>query len=101
MFRRLREPATKLTIFVDGIAVNGAKGDNVSTVLLCAGIDSFRNTSVTGAARGPYCGMGVCFDCLVTIDGEGNRQACLTPIYEGMVVTTGAGRRALLTESIK
>ncbi|MBV2186951.1 MAG: (2Fe-2S)-binding protein [Rhizobium sp.] len=101
MFKRLREPVSPLTIFIDGVAVAAAQGDNVSTALLCAGHGSFRRTSVTVAPRGPYCGMGVCFDCLVAIDGEGNRQACLTPIRDGMIVTTGAGRRALLKELLE
>lgn len=98
MFRRLREPASPVTIVVDGGVVVAEQGDSVSTVLLCAGVVSFRKTAVTGARRSAYCGMGVCFDCLVTIDGVGNRQACLTPVREGMIVTTGAGRRTLLQE---
>jgi predicted molibdopterin-dependent oxidoreductase YjgC len=39
--------------------------------------------------------MGVCFECLVIVDGVGNRQACLTPLREGMVVKTQHGPRAL------
>ena len=52
--------------------------------MLAAGVDHCRTTPVTGAPRAPYCLMGVCFDCLVTIDGVGNRQACLVPVREGM-----------------
>ena len=59
-------------------------GDTVAAALLAAGIDHCRTTPVTGAPRAPYCLMGVCFDCLVTIDGVGNRQACLVPVREGM-----------------
>lgn len=98
MFKRLREPKNALVIFVDGESVEAAEGDSVSTALLCAGKVSFRRTTVTGALRGPYCGMGVCFDCLCTIDGEGNRQACLTSVRDGMRITTGGGRRALREE---
>ena len=47
-----------------------------------------RTTPVTGAPRAPYCMMGVCFDCLVTIDGVGNRQGCLVPVREGMRIET-------------
>jgi sarcosine oxidase subunit alpha len=46
-----------------------------------------------GAPRAPYCLMGVCFDCLVTIDGVGSRQACLVPVQRGMNVETQQGRR--------
>lgn len=98
MFKRLREPEKPLTVFVDGEPVTVAEGECVSTVLLCAGIAALRRTAVTASPRGAYCGMGVCFDCLVTIDGEGNRQACLTLVHNGMKIVTGAGRRALLTE---
>ena len=52
--------------------------------LLAAGIDHCRTTPVSGAPRAPYCMMGVCFDCLVTIDGVGSRQGCLVPVREGM-----------------
>ena len=41
---------------------------------------------VTGEKRGPHCLMGVCFDCMVEIDGRPNQQACLTPVREGMVI---------------
>ena len=63
-------------------------GDTVAAALLAAGIDHCRTTPVSGAPRAPYCMMGVCFDCLVTIDGVGNRQGCLVPVREGMEVET-------------
>ncbi len=52
-------------------------GDTVAAALLAAGIDRCRTTPVTRRAALPYCLMGVCFDCLVTIDGVGSRQGCL------------------------
>lgn len=98
MFKRLDEPARRLAVFIDGVKVEAAEGDSVATTLLCMGQTAFRNTAVTSSPRGPYCGMGVCFDCLVTINGEGNRQACLTPVAEGMQIVTGQGRRDLRAE---
>jgi D-hydroxyproline dehydrogenase subunit gamma len=65
----------------------------LSDSLLVAGIEHCRTTPVTGAPRLPYCLMGVCFDCLVTIDGVGSRQACLVPVQEGMRVETQIGKR--------
>lgn len=100
MFRRLHEPARPLAVFIDGTRIEVAEGDSVSTALLCMGVAALRKSSVSGSPRGIYCGMGVCFDCLVTIDGEGNRQACLTPVREGMRVVTGAGRRNLQGEAV-
>lgn len=98
MFKRLHEPAQRITILIDGQKFDVAEGDSVSAALLCAGAVSIRKTAVSNIPRGQYCGMGVCFDCLVTIDGEGNRQACMTTVREGMDVRTGAGRRVLSKE---
>ena len=47
----------------------------------------FRHTP-TGAPRGIFCGMGVCFDCLVTVDGLAEQRACMTPVRRGMRVQT-------------
>ena len=65
----------------------------VSAALLASDQDARRSTAVSGAPRLPYCMMGVCFDCLVTIDGVGSRQACLVPVREGMSVETQLGKR--------
>lgn len=94
MFQRLHEDKRpRITFFLDGEAAEGRAGDSVAAALFALGRDSCRETAVSGAARGPYCMMGVCFDCLMTIDGIGNRQACLVPLREGMVVETQHGRR--------
>ena len=93
MFKRLADAGTAVALTVDGKAVQARSGDTVAAALLAAGIDRCRTTPVTGAPRLPYCLMGVCFDCLVTIDGVGSRQACLVPVREGMKVETQQGRR--------
>jgi D-hydroxyproline dehydrogenase subunit gamma len=94
MFRRLPDAAVAVvTLSVDGIEVEARPGDTVAAALLAAGFGAFRSTGVSGAARGPYCMMGVCFDCLVAIDGVGSRQACLVPVRAGMRVETQRGRR--------
>ena len=91
MFRRLHEPARPVRIRVDGRTIDAAEGESVAAALLVAGVATFRRNPASGQPRGVYCGMGVCFDCLVTIDGETNRQACLTPVRAGMRIETGAG----------
>jgi predicted molibdopterin-dependent oxidoreductase YjgC len=65
---------------------NFESGASVAAVLLINGVCEFRTTQVGGVARGPYCMMGACFDCLVEIDGVPNRQACMTPARDGMRV---------------
>ncbi|MDR3525105.1 MAG: (2Fe-2S)-binding protein [Acetobacteraceae bacterium] len=89
MFRRLEGVRVPVEICVNGQNVQASDGDSVAAALLVLGIATFRHTPKTGSPRAAYCGMGVCFDCLVTIDGEPNRQACLTPIAPGMTIDTG------------
>ncbi len=98
MFRRLHEVSESYHLVIDGRPVTAAPGDTVATALLLAGVGPFRRTMKSAAPRAPYCGMGVCFECLVTIDGVGNLQACLEPVRDGMVVETGGGARRLAEE---
>jgi len=93
MFKRLADTGAPLAITVDGRPVPARAGDTVAAALLAAGIDHCRTTPVTGAPRAPYCLMGVCFDCLVTVDGVGSRQACLVPVRDGMAIETQMGKR--------
>jgi sarcosine oxidase subunit alpha len=96
MFRRLPDIAgATVGVTVDGDAVRARAGDSVAATLVAAGITACRTTPVSGAPRAPYCMMGVCFDCLVTIDGVGNRQACMIPVTEGMTIETQRGRREI------
>src|SRR6266545_3467409 len=89
MFKRLPDPAGKtVEIFIDGERVIAREGDTVAAALLAAGHLSCRTTPISGAPRGPYCMMGVCFECLVTVDGVGNRQGCLVRVREGMQIFT-------------
>ena len=96
MFKRSEQgnrPAVQL--FVDGAAISAREGDSVAAALLASGRDVRRATAVSGAPRLPYCMMGVCFDCLVTIDGVGNRQGCLVPVTEGMQIEIQKGKREI------
>src|SRR5271165_6009157 len=87
MFRRLTdETRPAVAILVDGARVTAREGDSVAAAMLAAGHPVARRTALSGAPRAPFCLMGVCFDCLVTIDGLGNRQGCMTAVREGMRV---------------
>lgn len=100
MFRRLPEASGKAIAFtIDGERAQAIAGDTVAAALLANGIEHCRTTPVSNARRAPYCMMGVCFECLVTIDGVGNRQACLIPVHEGMRIETQRGARAIAEES--
>jgi len=94
MFRRLPEATRPVLPFTfEGQPVEGREGDSVAAALLALGHAALRDTAVSGTPRGPYCMMGACFDCLVIIDGLGNRQACLVPLRAGMEVRRQRGRR--------
>lgn len=94
MFRRLPEAAgATLAVSVDGRRVEVRAGDSVAAALLAAGFDHCRTSPVSGEPRAPYCLMGVCFECLVTVDGVGNRQGCLVPVRDGMRIETQRGER--------
>ena len=96
MFRRLPDPAAAtVTVTVDGAPVAARAGDSVAAALLAAGVVVCRTTPVSEAPRAPYCLMGVCFDCLVAIDGLGSRQACLVRVRDGMRIATQHGKRVV------
>ena len=62
------------------------EGMNLAAALLSNGELAFRDSPVTGAARGPFCLMGACFECLVAIDGKQGQQACMVEVAENMEV---------------
>ena len=74
-------------LLVDGRHLRAATGTTVAAALADAGVRAFR-ASVRGEPRAPLCGMGICFECRVTIDGVSHRRACLVSVVEGMQITT-------------
>lgn len=76
-----------VTLTVDGVSVTMPAGTMVSAAILTTGKHAFCR-SVTGEPRGPLCGMGICFECRVTINGEGHCRSCQTPCENGMDVRT-------------
>ena len=73
---------------VDGASFEAPEGASVATALLLAGRAAFGPHPVSGEAEGPWCLIGVCFGCLVEIDGVQGRQACLVAVRDGMKVRT-------------
>ncbi|PHX39836.1 NAD(FAD)-dependent dehydrogenase [Pseudomonas sp. NZIPFR-PS5] len=71
-------------------------GISVAAALLMSGINRFRATPVSESPRAPYCMMGVCFECLVDIDGVPNRQSCLIEAADGMRIRSQEGARDLI-----
>jgi len=82
------------TFSFDGRAVPFAEGQTVGAALWASGVRSLRTTRVEGRPRGMFCGIGICFDCLVVVDGRPDERACVTPARPGLDVRSqeGAGR---------
>jgi predicted molibdopterin-dependent oxidoreductase YjgC len=78
-------------IEVNGQPIPARHGQTMAAVLLAAGHRIFRRT-VQGEPRGFFCGMGVCFDCLVTVNGLSEQRACMTPVQSGMQVQLQIGQ---------
>ena len=83
-----RPPAPGITLLLDGEKVAARAGETVAAALTAAGRLAFRHTA-GGAPRGLHCGMGACFDCMVTIDGRPGQRACMTLAADGMRVGPG------------
>ena len=80
--------SSPLTISVDGTPTDGRPGQTIAGVLLTSGRSAWRRTSRASAPRGLFCGIGVCFDCLVTVNGDRDVRACQRRANDGDVVET-------------
>lgn len=87
-FRIDPPPGAPVEISVDGRPLTAYPGESIAAALLAAGQPVFRRAPHSGAARGMFCGIGVCFECLVTVNGVRGVRACVTPVQPGMVIWT-------------
>lgn len=93
-FRRIIDPIVNpVALNVEGQKITAYEGDSVAVALLSSGVGFARETPVTGTKRAPYCMMGVCFDCLVEIDGIPNQQGCMITVKDGMRISRQLGAR--------
>jgi sarcosine oxidase subunit alpha len=81
------EPVRSVALTVNGAAIIVAPGTTVAAAVVMSG--SGTRTSVGGEVRGPLCGMGICFECRVTIDGVSHQRSCQILCQPGFRVTTG------------
>jgi hypothetical protein len=93
--RNLASPAGGNVLHFEGSPVPFRPGESVAAALLAAGASPFRESPVDDSLRAPYCMMGVCFECLVEIDGRQNQQSCLTRACPGMIIKRQRGARTL------
>ena len=91
-FRRLNNsPDKTVTVTIEDRQVDVPAGETVAAAVLVASLGYPRTHPVSGAPRAPLCMMGVCFECLMEIDGQPNRQACQVEVAEGMTIRRQLG----------
>ena len=92
MFKTLPDAVSAtVNVIVNGAPFRAPSGCTAAAALLLASAIPTRTTPVSGTPRAPYCMMGVCFECLVEIDGAPNQQGCLIPVAEGMRIDRQVG----------
>lgn len=80
-----------LSLSFDGAPLEARPGQSVAAALTDAGIRSWRTTRRDERPRGLFCGIGVCYDCLLVVDGLPNQRACLIAAQDGMTLETRSG----------
>lgn len=95
MFRPLYSdpPPPFVCLTIEGRPIRARAGESLALTLLQAGFSHTRLTPVSASPRAPLCLMGVCFECLVEVDGRPNTQACMLEVREGMTVRLQNGAR--------
>ena len=84
-----RPLGNRVEIYINGEAFTAYEGDTVLAALVASGRISLRHSRKIGEPRGPLCGMGVCYECLVTINQRPNQRACMIEVEDNMEVLTG------------
>lgn len=100
MFRPIESTTAirTVTFQLHGKSITAREGDTVAIALMNAGVSTFRQTPVSGQPRAPLCLMGICFDCLIEVDGQQNVQACMVEVREGMQLRLPVGARRAESE---
>lgn len=90
----------ELTFEFDGETVPFSPGQTIGAALARHGIVAWRTTRFEKRQRGLFCGIGVCFDCLITVDGQRSQRACLTPAVDGAIVHSTDPDQPLSPETV-
>jgi len=77
-----------IPIVLDGQPVDAHEGESIASAMWRSGVRTCRITRKTAQPRGYYCGMGVCFECVVHVEGEGDVRSCSAKVTENMDVST-------------
>ncbi|MBJ2346412.1 MULTISPECIES: (2Fe-2S)-binding protein [Pseudomonas] len=96
LFRSLAVAQQNVSIEFEGQPLSVPDKVSLAAALLASGIRHTRESAISGRPAAPYCMMGVCFECLVQVDGQANVQSCLVPVRAGMRVRRQCGAAALV-----
>lgn len=81
------ERSDRITVLVNGTEIMAYKGETVLAALQASGYRALNKSKKTGEGRGALCGMGVCYGCLVSINGVHNERACAIEVEDSMEIT--------------
>jgi len=98
MLKRLHENSAdkaQVTITLEGEQLQVPAGESVLASVMAAGVGYNRTSPISGKKRAGYCQMGVCFECLMEIDGIPNQQACDIQVRHGMIVNRQNGKKVM------
>lgn len=95
LFRPLASGDHTVHIEFEGQPLTVPAEVSLAAALMACGIRHTRESAINGRPGAPYCMMGVCFECLVEVDGHANAQACLVPVRSGMRVRRQRGAACL------
>ena len=76
---------------LDGRELEAREGEPIVAALLANGVRVCRTSAQSGEPRGPFCAVGRCPDCMMTVDGALNVRTCMTPVRDGMRIETQQG----------
>jgi len=88
-----------IAVKVNGVNIKAYEGESIGAVLTASGVRKIRYAPHHHDPRGLYCGMGSCYGCLVTVNGQPNIRACVTPVESGMEITLQDGFGKFTVES--
>lgn len=87
-------PRETVTFTFEGETLTGWPGEAIASAMMRAGLPAMRRTRIADAPRGYFCGMGLCWDCAVHVEGQGVVRACSHPVAEGQTISFADGRFA-------
>ena len=83
------DTSSDVAFTLNGRPAAAIAGSSVAVALIANGVTQFRR-SVSGESRAPLCGMGICYECRLTIDGRPHQKSCQIIVASGMAVETDA-----------